>query len=266
MTCTTTGCGRSVIARGLCGKHYSAWQRAGKPSGPDLLARSLSECQEPGCGRAVYAKELCSRHYRQVLRTGSVIEPNSAAPCAVDSCERMAVTRGWCHGHYIRWNRGGDVRADVPLVREVVDVCSIEGCGRGATSGQLCRSHYNRLRQYGDPSAGGPIRLNTGGGCVSHGYWFRPVRADEATLVPPGRNREFEHRLVMAAHLGRPLTADETVHHKNGDRLDNRLENLELWTTSQPKGQRVEDKLAWARDLLAQHGQDHVPGTTRLGD
>lgn len=45
------------------------------------------------------------------------------------------------------------------------------------------------------------------------------------------------------------------MHHRNGDRTDNRLENLELWTTSQPSGARVEDKLAWAIDLLTRYGE-----------
>lgn len=72
-----------------------------------------------------------------------------------------------------------------------------------------------------------------------------------------GRGRDariLEHMKVMEDYLGRPLLPDETVHHKNGNRSDNRLENLELWNNRHPKGQRIEDKVAYAKEILALYG------------
>lgn len=64
----------------------------------------------------------------------------------------------------------------------------------------------------------------------------------------------FEHVYIMSRHLNRALVKGENVHHKNGIRDDNRIENLELWTKHQPSGQRVEDKIAWAKEFLAEYG------------
>lgn len=64
----------------------------------------------------------------------------------------------------------------------------------------------------------------------------------------------FQHILVMSSFLDRAISPEERIHHKNGIRDDNRIENLELWTHSHPPGQRVEDKLKWAKEILEQYG------------
>jgi hypothetical protein len=72
----------------------------------------------------------------------------------------------------------------------------------------------------------------------------------------------LEHRAIMSQMIGRPLLPNESVHHVNGIRDDNRPENLELWVKSQPAGQRARDLVAWAKDIMRIYEQIFAPPET----
>ena len=74
---------------------------------------------------------------------------------------------------------------------------------------------------------------------------------------PGDKKWKYEHHVVMERKLGRPLAADEDVHHINGNGQDNRSSNLELWSRfRQPPGARVDDLVAYAHEILAKYQVD----------
>lgn len=254
--CSVPGCERDSVARGWCGGHYDRWRRTGDLRADEPLPPQRDDrCAAPGCERAASVRQHCSRHYKQIQRRGTVQEMPEPLECAVQDCARSAVERGWCHGHYLRWLRVGDVRADRPLRRPPARECSAQGCGRRTQARGLCGTHYKRWQKSGDPAPDDPVRVVTGEGHLSHGYWCVPVPAELRHLTG-GEAKVGEHRLVMALHLGRALLPHENVHHVNGDRVDNRIENLELWSTMQPRGQQVRDKVAFAKEILRLYEPD----------
>jgi hypothetical protein len=74
-------------------------------------------------------------------------------------------------------------------------------------------------------------RRHNKGGVIAFGYKRVHIEPDSFFYPMSSNGYIFEHRLVMAKHLRRCLQSWEKVHHKNGVRTDNRIENLELTTT-----------------------------------
>jgi hypothetical protein len=212
------------------------------------------ECPFDGCTRLVKVKGLCAGHYQQQWE-GRPLTPLGSAParkpCPGPECKETVVRASYCPGHAQQVKNGVALgplnRAKKPCRFETCD--RLAPAMRGATHG-LCPAHYAQMRR-GKPLKPFRPKGRTARYVSRDGYVVVPAPVGHANARPDGRI--LEHQLVMSEHLGRPLLKGENVHHRNGDRADNRIENLELWSTRQPKGQRVADKVAWARLILAQY-------------
>ena len=100
--------------------------------------------------------------------------------------------------------------------------CAVEGCVKilNRTAGRICQAHRSRWHRHRSYEISPNWRnLRKGERCVSPLGYVR---------VNVNGKRILEHRHIMEQHLGRPLTNTERIHHKNHDKTDNRIENLEL--------------------------------------
>ena len=192
-------------------------------------------CSEEDCPNKVQARSLCGKHYQQDRATR-----NGAKQCRRKGCTLLAVLDGLCRPHYMQ-RRRLDKEQELRDGRR----CSVKGCDRPYDIGGFCHLHYQRQRKTGNPGPVTLLRAKNGSGYIRGGYKY--IKMTDGRAIP-------EHRLVMEEHLGRPLVKGENVHHLNGIRLDNRIENLELWVKVQPSGQRVEDLIAF----VVRHYPDEV--------
>lgn len=273
------------IARGLCRTHHEAQLRISALSRPDRPICVVKDCGQPVL---VLKAGLCSAHYNCSQRgvdchfvgarldQAKFLTDYEGPVCSVIGCSRRAASRGLCRLHRDRQKRG--IAEDAPLPQQNEGrTCRALGCDRKAEDGGLCGAHAIRSRKYREddarflaPIAGREARTSGFRQKSKHGYISVYVPADT-----PGAHQQhfkrytawymFEHRYVMQNWLGRSLLPREQVHHRDGNRENNHIDNLELKSGSHGNGINIIDGIQASLDWVEQYGDLDLAETAMLG-
>lgn len=223
-TCSVDGCEKPRGFGSFCRAH--AWRLNNQGSVGDAVVRAPRGDQKNRKKRqpALHFKcEQCSKEFYcspsiAAGKTGEIRRKYCSRACRVAAVGKtVAFNCGHCGKEMIRKRKPGRGGIDYSQKH-----CSV-ACARAATREALYR----------------------GAKTLHHtGYFY--IR------TPDGR-RMLEHRYVMEGAIGRPPHPHETVHHKNGIRTDNRIENLVLFSGKHGKGQDIRDLADWAIQFLREH-------------
>lgn len=168
--------------------------------------------------------------YRDGLSMRSIAKKYSCSVNSVSSVLHKHDVPIRKQGHIPVYSRNPSFFKDILRLRDkglsFSEIAEELGCGT-STVGKILKANGISVR----PGNSGPLSPNWQGGTIisQSGYRLVTMPSDHPfSSMRLATGYVAEHRLVMAESLGRPLEVGETVHHINGDKLDNRLGNLQL--------------------------------------
>jgi hypothetical protein len=230
--CSFSGCGRAVKARGYCNGHYQQ-AKAGKELKPLQVKRDpqgrvkgRSRCSFNGCKRDALCWGLCDGHYQQ-KKAGRGLQPIQVihAACTIEGCDSPHEARGWCKKHYDRWAWHGDPlalsRRDPSVVEERDNHLAVHLGGKWAEE---------------DGGVVALVSLEDRSLVEGRSWW---MTADDYVECKIDGSGVSMHRFILRLKRGDPRQGD----HINGNRLDNRRENLRIVTFEQ----NMQNKKVWAK-------------------
>lgn len=109
--CSISDCGKPVLCREYCSRHYSRFRLYGDPLGGSYFRQKQSSvCSVEGCDRKPKAHQLCELHYGRIQKRGTTDDPQpkETKSCSVEGCDHHHVAKGYCGHHYRQWKAYGN--------------------------------------------------------------------------------------------------------------------------------------------------------------